>query len=243
MPTMSNVTVHQILSIHIEYTFSMFNINMSHSVDYRAEGCRGGNIRKHRSFRLIVCAEDDVSLQKVIVDDNAVLCLPSHGRNLPLYQYKMEVWGFVLTWPNMTLVLDTNSTLEPLVDDLRGRLQVHLNNLLVTLSEITRYDSYLFLISNFYCTIWSSMPKLQQQQDSDDIPENCPCSWRGKNDSPLHFQSTSLWSGVLDHSCWACQAQHWSDPSPGSGGYVKGQPDWRLLPHSSLCVTSTLRGL
>lgn len=137
-----------------EYTFSMFNINMSHRGDYRAEGWRGGIIMKHRRFRLIVCAEGDVTTQKVTYDDNAALCPPSsnliHGSNIQLYQYKMQVWDFVMKWSDMTLVLDTNSSLEPLVDDLRGRLQVDLNNLMVTLSMVTHYDSYTY----FYCTIW-----------------------------------------------------------------------------------------
>ena len=127
--------------------FRMPNLTTAHSGVYRTEYWRG-NTTEHTSYRLTVCKkrgdDDDNNVRR---DGSAVVCredsTPGHGRSLQLYRGNMETGEPVL-------VLDTNSSLEPLLEDMRGRLHVDLNNSQVTLSEVMHDDFYF----TFLCTTW-----------------------------------------------------------------------------------------
>lgn len=124
---------------------ALTNAATSHSGDYRAEVWRGDAIiDRHRRIRLTICVEGINEGSVAVHDDKALLCrLGSDlgkGSSLKLYRY--HVWS-----KNRTLVLDTNSSLEPLEEDLKGRLKVDLNSE-VSLCGVTYIDH------GFYCTIW-----------------------------------------------------------------------------------------
>ena len=125
--------------------FRMPNLTTAHSGVYRTEYWRG-NTTEHTSYRLTVCKkrgdDDDNNVRR---DGSAVVCrgdsTPGHGRSLQLYRLNRET-------DEPVLVLDTNSSLEPLLEDMRGRLHVDLNNSQVTLSEFMDGENI------FRCTTW-----------------------------------------------------------------------------------------
>lgn len=121
----------------------MKNLTMSQTGHYRFEDWRKRNVIQHRSFRLIVCEEGTDAEEKVAYDNSVVLCRfdssLGNGSSLQLYRDGQH---------NMALVLDTNSSLNPLLEGLKGRLRVDSENSRVTLSGITCYDS------DYYCTTW-----------------------------------------------------------------------------------------
>ena len=125
--------------------FRMPNLTTAHSGVYRTEYWRG-NTTEHTSYRLTVCKkrgdDDDNNVRR---DGSAVVCREDstlgHGRSLQLYRD--------MGWmKDPVLVLDTNSSLEPLLEDMRGRLHVDLNNSQVTLSGVRDADR------DFLCTTW-----------------------------------------------------------------------------------------
>ena len=126
--------------------FRMPNLTTAHSGVYRIECWTGGNTIEHTSYRLTVCKkrgdDDDNNVRR---DGSAVVCredsTPGHGRSLQLYRLNRET-------DEPVLVLDTNSSLEPLLEEMRGRLHVDLNNSQVTLSGVMDADH------SFLCTTW-----------------------------------------------------------------------------------------
>lgn len=125
-----------------KFLFKLNNLTMFNSGDYRAEHWREGHIAEQRIIRLTVCREHDENPSQVTAafDESAVLCRLDTtllGGSLQLYRYKGRnlFLSFEVSFGNI-LVLDTNSSLEPLAEDLKGRLQVDLENSLVTLSGI-----------------------------------------------------------------------------------------------------------
>lgn len=130
------------------FFFRLNHINASKGGDYRVEGWTSENMKKHqRSFRLTVCAEgnEHPSCEHVTYDsnNNAVLCnlsLTEDDRRNSLQLYRYNV-----------LVLDTRVSLEPLVEDLKGRLHVDLKTfqLTVSLSGITDSGATEFSYASF----------------------------------------------------------------------------------------------
>lgn len=138
--------------------FAMKNLSVSQSGHYRIKFEILGTMNVAKNFYLIVGAEADqnVYVKNITSDSTVELCkLDStleNGSFLQLYRSTI-----LPDWKSDSiLVLDTNFSLEPLLESLRGRLQVDLNNSVVTLSGITQADT------DFYCLKWSaiSVPKL-----------------------------------------------------------------------------------
>lgn len=135
--------------------FKLNNLDMSHSGNYREEWRVRGQSTPVGStvYHFTVCAEGNVdrsaeeSDRVYVRDGSAVICeydsdLGS-GSSLQLYEVDND-----RSW---TLVLDTSSSLEPLVPFQRARLQVHPNSS-VTLSE-TMWKKWARAKPHF-CTMW-----------------------------------------------------------------------------------------
>ncbi|XP_041960323.1 uncharacterized protein LOC121718939 [Alosa sapidissima] len=184
---------------------------MSQSGDYRAEGWRGGNMTEHRTFHLTVCAEGGEEESYVAYDGSAVLCSLNstldHGSSIQLYrssaQYNLIQNHYKITWSDWTLVLDTDSSLEPLVEDLRGRLQVDLNTSQVTLAGLRESPSV------FCCAVWrgaqcqsysyrdvSTLPKYVFAYEEENV--TLPCILKGELPRKVHwvFHNGSVQSSI-----------------------------------------------
>lgn len=133
------------------FRFVLSNLTLSHSGEYRDEAWRRGIIKHHGSFRLTVCAEKE---QKVISSDgngeHVVLChLPfTLGNSSVLQMYS----GKSCSYSDLSLVLDTKTSLDSAMKKLKGRVQVDLKNSLVTLEKSGQSNSRQFCI---YCFIWN----------------------------------------------------------------------------------------
>ncbi|KAL2076487.1 hypothetical protein ACEWY4_027914 [Coilia grayii] len=176
-------------------SFILNNLTLSQSGDYRAEEWRGTNSRiKTPMYRLIVCAEGDADSDFVITtvtDNSVVLCefdsTLGNGSSLQLYAYNTPFTE------NTLLVLDTNSSLEPLQEHFRGRLQVDLNNSALTLSGIEFGD-------NFLCAVWrgaqcqsvrkqqlASFPKCVSAHDAENV--TLPCTFSRDFPEQVHWST------------------------------------------------------
>lgn len=135
----------------------MNNLTLSQNGEYRLEVWREQGIleipdvrrkrkekKASRSVHLIVCAEGDEESLEIVHGGLVTLCGmdSTPGSSLRLYRSRSQ--------RKTLLVLDSNSSLEPLTEDLRGRLQVDLNTLQVTLSGVLKTDRD----SRFYGATW-----------------------------------------------------------------------------------------
>ncbi|XP_063043085.1 uncharacterized protein LOC134437524 [Engraulis encrasicolus] len=129
-----------------------FRINsLAQTGRYRLEGWTQSNITHREGFHLIVCAQRlnrvsppaPVSSEKVAGVSSVELCRLNatlgNGTALRVYRYD-----------DSSLVLDTSSSLEPLVEDLKGRLQLELDH--PHLSRVTLHGMSTLWFS---CTIWT----------------------------------------------------------------------------------------
>ncbi|KAL2086729.1 hypothetical protein ACEWY4_017788 [Coilia grayii] len=188
----------------MEYTLKFRNVTMTQNVDYRVEGWTTENITTHASFHLTVCVNrgnvslygfkrivKTLSYEDPLYDDDDVLPRTNFalGNGTSLRVYRTD------TLFRDTLVLDTNSSLEPLDEDLKGRLRVELNNSHWLVTAPKMQSNFLFA-----CTIWRGAQchnykhirtryVLKQVFTDNDKNLSLPCILNGTFHVPIHWDT------------------------------------------------------
>ncbi|KAL2081064.1 hypothetical protein ACEWY4_022917 [Coilia grayii] len=147
---------HQVVYFRNLKNFQLNTINSSHTGEYRVESWIGGNVKVQRKYFLIVCSARELfDPLSTHVGGRVHLCGTDLGDQEPaviqLYREASACkTGYIRRDAPKHLVLDTNSSMDRLPEDLRDRLQVDLNSSSVVLKEISDND-----FCNFYeCLIW-----------------------------------------------------------------------------------------
>ncbi|KAL2086171.1 hypothetical protein ACEWY4_017230 [Coilia grayii] len=124
--------------------FIMNNLTVSQSGEYRAEAWRRGIKKESLNIHLTVCAGGgNRTAEHATYDGSVPVCKlpPSFGQGSSVQLYRHDEAIF-------TLVLDTNSSMEPIQEDLKGWLHVDLN------ASVVRLSGFMNEKNGFTCTIW-----------------------------------------------------------------------------------------
>ncbi|KAL2080958.1 hypothetical protein ACEWY4_022811 [Coilia grayii] len=132
----------------VDLFFELVNSTLYDSGAYRLEAWLDGRITYQRNYSLVVCpSKIELHILRAQLNGSVQLC-GAGSKGDPMTTIQLYNYSLMSDSPYM-LMLDTNSPMERLPEDLTDRLQVDLNSSSVTLQGVTEQDytkAYVCLI-------------------------------------------------------------------------------------------------